>query len=1022
MTAKVNRSLGQYFSVPDAASLTLPEGDWTIGGLIVLDGLTTGDNGQYLFSTGGYQTAGALNVLYQTAGNAAQPSALCFTRSTVSDVRASTSKFLTGDALIWILQHTNGMLSLRTCKVRNVAPTDGSVVVLENSDQALTTALDGPSGLIFGGRADLAANRFADQSIGRFFCMLGLLTDFEVAKLSYGMEITDLGKTPLWYFRLDTATDTADRGSLGLTLAARGSGTIGTGTAPAFGYTGTASPATPAPTAPTVSAAPMTAERIYQRAGTSLAIAMSGLWSVTKPDAIEYQLYAEDGATVLMPWGQIPGATINADGTWSGTPAVPQGPVLLQHGLYRRRVRAKSGGAVLSTADIETNLFGVGDLFGHTGSSSSSLLFTYESGTGFTPAANVRVYHNSNTTWTRFGTDGAAIAMANALAAKAGVPVGFIAYGWGGTQLAQWLDKTGPRWTSFAAAVAANGGKLAGVITTVGSNDANDGIVVSRQKHLDNLRQFFDNHRVLTSQPNLPFGLTGFNRRPTANAQQADWVRQAESIIGDDPSVYHVQVLDLELHSDLTHLSRTSTGGFRYSAERGGNVFGDAIYKGIYRRGPKIISFTYLGNKIYVDLQHRNGTDISPAAAINGFLVSDSSGAALSYSAARDSAGRIVITCNRDLVGTVIVKYLSGSSPVSSTTAAPTNEVFDNGAMALPMTMEAELVAIQASDTEIPVFTGSTSVSSTWNSATVSYPAATDNVAVAGYEYSLNSGSSWAATGSTGTSFTLSGLTAATPYSGLVRAIDTSNLRSNALAFSFTTAAAPDTTAPTLSNPTASQTGQTTATGSVTTTEAGGTLYRLASRNATESVAAVKAGQSSAVAAAGAQAVSFTGLTAGTTYYGHFLHRDAAGNESAVANTAAFTTGAESPATVTNFTPSSSRTLKVLAGHGFSAEGAFWDLSNPDKPVGTMDSSAVLDIVLDWTGYLVDIGSPAIGNATITVAGVQNTSPLGRGNLTILFASAVAGAVGAIITFKIWTATTPQVIDERTVYLKFEDK
>jgi len=233
---------------------------------------------------------------------------------------------------------------------------------------------------------------------------------------------------------------------------------------------------------------------------------------------------------------------------------------------------------------------------------------------------------------------------------------------------------------------------------------------------------------------------------------------------------------------------------------------------------------------------------------------------------------------------------------------------------------------------------------------------------------------------------------------------------------------APDTTAPMLSSATASQTGQTTAAGSVTTSEAGGTLYRMASRNATESAAAVKAGQSSAVTAAGAQAVSFGGLAAGTTYYGHFLHRDAAGNESEVANTAAFTTGAESPAAVTNFTPSSSRTLKVLPGRGFSAEGAFWDLSNPDKPVGTMDSAAILDIVLDWTGYLADIGSPGLFSATFTVTGAQNASGIRQGNLTILFAQAIPGAVVASIACKIVTATTPQVVDERTIFLKFEDK
>lgn len=113
----------------------------------------------------------------------------------------------------------------------------------------------------------------------------------------------------------------------------------------------------------------------------------------------------------------------------------------------------------------------------------------------------------------------------------------------------------------------------------------------------------------------------------------------------------------------------------------------------------------------------------------------------------------------------------------------------------------------------------------------------------------------------------------------------------------FTTAATGDTTAPTLSSPTATQTGQTTADGSVSTNEANGTLYRYVSTNAVESAATVKAAnQTSAVTATGVQSVSFTGLTAGATLYAHYLHRDAAGNDSLVADSASFTTQSGSTA------------------------------------------------------------------------------------------------------------------------------
>jgi hypothetical protein len=103
---------------------------------------------------------------------------------------------------------------------------------------------------------------------------------------------------------------------------------------------------------------------------------------------------------------------------------------------------------------------------------------------------------------------------------------------------------------------------------------------------------------------------------------------------------------------------------------------------------------------------------------------------------------------------------------------------------------------------------------------------------------------------------------------------------------------ASDVTAPVLSSPTAVQTGQTTANGTVTTDEGNGTLYFLASQNASENVATIKAGSSQAVSATGAQNVSITGLTASTAYYLHYVHTDAASNDSNVVSSAQFTTAA----------------------------------------------------------------------------------------------------------------------------------
>lgn len=128
--------------------------------------------------------------------------------------------------------------------------------------------------------------------------------------------------------------------------------------------------------------------------------------------------------------------------------------------------------------------------------------------------------------------------------------------------------------------------------------------------------------------------------------------------------------------------------------------------------------------------------------------------------------------------------------------------------------------------------------------------------------------------------------------------------------------AAVDTTAPVLTTPTAVKTGTSTASGTVTTDEGAGTLYRYASTNATETAATVIAANlTSAVIAAGVQNVSFSGLAPGGTYYPHYVQKDAAAtpNTSNVANGASFTTD------VTNAVPTFSGTIANITGTGGAA-------------------------------------------------------------------------------------------------------
>lgn len=199
-------------------------------------------------------------------------------------------------------------------------------------------------------------------------------------------------------------------------------------------------------------------------------------------------------------------------------------------------------------------------------------------------------------------------------------------------------------------------------------------------------------------------------------------------------------------------------------------------------------------------------------------------------------------------------------------------------------------VAPSAADTVAPTFTGSITASGqTSSGGTLAWPAASDDTAVAGYEYSTNDGGAYTSAGNVLT-VTLSGLAASTSYPIRVRAFDAAGNRSTHLAATLTTSAAADTTAPTL-------------TGSITVSSVTATSAGLAWPAATDNVAVTgyeysTNGGTSYTSAGSALSVALSGLTASTTYPVRVRAFDAAGNRSA-ALSATLTTSAAANTTRT---------------------------------------------------------------------------------------------------------------------------
>lgn len=170
-----------------------------------------------------------------------------------------------------------------------------------------------------------------------------------------------------------------------------------------------------------------------------------------------------------------------------------------------------------------------------------------------------------------------------------------------------------------------------------------------------------------------------------------------------------------------------------------------------------------------------------------------------------------------------------------------------------------------------------------------------------------------------------------------------------------------DSTPPVLSDPTGVATSPTTANGTVVTNESGGTLYFVTTQNATESGTTVKAGSSQAVTASGLQSVSSTSLSGATTYYNHYLHRGATGNDSLVVSSAAFTTPAVPPDPPVLSSPTATTTSATTAS----------------GTVSTTSSTGTLFILVSTNNAITDAAfwaSTSKQSQPVTATGVQTVS------------------------------------------------
>jgi len=806
---KNNRAAGnQSLSTPANPLLTLPTGQgqlWAIPFTLRYDGVVTGDQPQYVISTGNFGAAGSLNIAFYTSGStigSLQGRIVVFADTVTATANApivAATKLTQGEHQ-YLVQCDGTTAYLYRCPIVAGVVATAANVVLEGSSTspALIKELSG-SVFMIGSRADGAANRRSDQSQSRTAVLRTNFTLDEVARMANGEDLlTDLKKVPAVYVRMATADDIIDVGPNKLPFTKTGSPT--TSAEPAYNFTGGGTTPDPDPeTEPepepqpepqpgsTLSLNTLPVNRIVQRVigSAAVAVAVSGAFAGTTPDSIEQRVLGANSVDVIQDWANT-NATIGAN-TWQAAPQVQAG------GMYHLIERSMKAGVELARTDVSSNRIGVGDIQAWIGSSGAERGFTSSSGTGLTPRDDVSYY--DGVAWRPFGTDGGAIIAANALAEKSGVPFGMIDSGRGGSTLKDWLNLGYVGWTMFVADVADVGG-FSSCVITVGSNDAATGLVQSREQHAANLRTLIQRVRDLAGNQQLWIVLVGYNRRTAYSTSvlskaafdaQSNMVRMAESDVGKDPFVIHVQTLDfLMLTSDGTHLS-PSAAGYPALNVRSSFQSGSTIYDGVPMGSPYISGMTASGNDVLVRVTHRGSTDLNVPASATGFTGAGFDKQPITVLGVdRVNASLLRVRCDRPVE---TLQYLAGSAPAVGT------PIYGSAAQPLPLLAETDMAVepdtgvVPEPDTTAPVMAGTISITGiTTSGATLAFQAATDNVGVAGYEYSINGGTSYVNAGLS-RSFAVSALAAATTYQVRVRAYDAAGNRSEPLAKSFTTEA-----------------------------------------------------------------------------------------------------------------------------------------------------------------------------------------------------------------------------------------
>ncbi len=463
--------------------------------------------------------------------------------------------------------------------------------------------------------------------------------------------------------------------------------------------------------------------RVFQRdiGGDSKSVPVSGTYSNMSWARVEARVLEHGTSTQITGWTTIDSTP--GGGTFSGNLTVPQG------GWYNIEVRALDGSDQVLGTDRGNNKWGVGMIILAIGQSNMS-------GRGVAPftaaASDLAVNYSNAGTWEHLadpyddespsgavdqdtGALGSMIpGIANSLVQTFSFPIAFVPAAKGGSNL--WVSGT-TGWAyrnpsnefdtstlygqSITKAQAVGGVEL--IIMHQGERDADDNRTEA-QYEADFATMISHYRQDLYST--IPIFICQLGKVANGTVSVTDagisGIRSAQHDLDNGTSIFMgATAMDQPQLADGLHYT---TSALTVIGSRLANAIKYKYGHSTYYRGPWIDSAEFTDgnrNQILVALNHRGGTNITPATGITGFEVFDNGSAVTIQSAVRQAADAVLLTLESSVTAghTVTLRYLYGMTPDVS------GLVKDNSPLALPLENTTAAITVAPPQAELPTIT-----------------------------------------------------------------------------------------------------------------------------------------------------------------------------------------------------------------------------------------------------------------------------------------------------------------------------